>query len=179
MTDDLSQRPAGKTGDYSTRQPNALAVAIPGASIGRMGQPTKWVLRSDHERPCARPIRRRFSMPRQFIWPLPRITAQPPVAARPRIAAVAVAIAAIVTASIDASAQISPPNPGQAWPSPDRSDPPSRPDAGPPGAGPPGVWVEPPSSNNSGERRRPQPPAGSSGESYGCPAYEKDLELLV
>jgi hypothetical protein len=107
-------------------------------------------------------------MPRQFIRPLT------PVTSRPRIAAVAVAIAAIVPASIDASAQISPPNPGQAWPAPDRADPPGRPDAGPPG-----VWVEPPSPDNSGERRRPQPPAGSSGESYGCPAYEKDLELLV
>ncbi len=168
MTDDLSQRPAEKTGDYSTRQPLAVTVAVPAAGIGKMGQWTKWVLRSAHERPCARPIRRRFSMPQQFIWPLT------PATARPRIAAVAVAIAAIVTASIDASAQISPPNPGQAWPSPDRADPPSRPDAGPPG-----VWVEPPSSDNSGERRRPQPPAGSSGESYGCPAYEKDLELLV
>jgi len=113
-------------------------------------------------------------MPRQFNWPLPLITARPTATAQPRIAAVAVAIAAIVTASTDALAQITPPNPGQAWPAPDRADPPSRPDAGPPG-----LRVEPPSSDNSGERRRPQPPAGSSGESYGCPAYEKDLELLV
>lgn len=80
-------------------------------------------------------------------------------------AAIAVAVA-LIGSPPHAAAQIVPPPP-QAAPTPGDA---------------PGIWVEPPRQGDQQPRRRPRrdsPSEDDRSDDFGCPAVERDLQLLV